>query len=330
MTAAGVDADVLSVMAAVCRDIAEAQLGPPDAWARLAELGFSGLTRAEDHGGSGATLAESAALLRALAARGVALPVVEHDLLATNLLERLDLPVGDAVRTYAELDEDGRARDVAWTGMSASIAVTFRRDEHWSAADVPASDCSIIPRSNLADEPRSDVAIDISGLVPTPVDATVVHELRQRGALARAVQITGALEAIVALVVEHSLVRHQFGRPLAAFQAVQQVVADLAAEAALATAATDAAVAAVVSDGWSDAEVAVAIARSCAGHAVTVVTRGAHQVFGAIGTTSEHQLHRLTLPAIAWRSEFGTTVEWDRVVARHAMNQPSVWELITR
>jgi acyl-CoA dehydrogenase len=50
----------------------------------------------------------------------------------------------------------------------------------------------------------------------------------------RAVQMTGAMDAAVDLTVRHAIERLQFGRRLAAFQAVQQLAADAAAEATLA------------------------------------------------------------------------------------------------
>ena len=36
----------------------------------------------------------------------------------------------------------------------------------------------------------------------------------------------------------------------------------------------------------------------------------AHQVFGAIGFTSEHILHRYTLRMLAWRDDFGNESHW--------------------
>ncbi|MCQ0013743.1 hypothetical protein LUX39_08020 [Actinomadura madurae] len=102
--------------------------------------------------------------------------------------------------------------------------------------------------------------------------------------------------------------------PIAKFQAVQQLVADAACESALARAATDAAVAALVrgTDTLDELELRIAIARSVTGHAISVVVRNAHQVHGAIGTTLEHPLHEVTLPALAWRAEFGSLDHWDQ------------------
>ena len=44
----------------------------------------------------------------------------------------------------------------------------------------------------------------------------------------------------------------------------------------------------------------------------------AHQVHGAIGTALEHDLHRFTRAALAWRGEFGSVGYWDRRLAAAA------------
>ena len=126
--------------------------------------------------------------------------------------------------------------------------------------------------------------------------------------------------------------RTQFGRPLSKFQAVQNLVSDIAAEASLARAATEAALTHAVTGGWSSPklEYLVAAARSCAGHGAAVVVRNAHQVHGAIGTTGEHRLHAFTRAAVAWRSEFGSMRYWDEVVVDSAMyaSAGGLWSLI--
>jgi acyl-CoA dehydrogenase len=78
-------------------------------------------------------------------------------------------------------------------------------------------------------------------------------------------------------------------------------------------------------------EFLVAVARSCAGHAASVVVRNAHQVHGAIGTTREHRLHEFTRAALAWRSEFGSVRYWDERVTDAAMHASAgaLWDLIT-
>jgi len=141
------------------------------------------------------------------------------------------------------------------------------------------------------------------------------------------------MDRMLAMSVQYATERVQFGRPLARFQAIQHLVADVASEVALATAAVDAAVAEMASADrdLERLELAVAIARSVAGHAASVVVRNAHQVHGAIGTTLEHRLHELTKPVLAWRTEFGSLREWDaRLTAMLARPGVDPWSFGVR
>ncbi len=85
---------------------------------------------------------------------------------------------------------------------------------------------------------------------------------------------------------------------------------------------------------WESADLhfAIAAARSCCGHAATVVVRNAHQALGAIGTTKEHQLHEFTQPVLMWRSEYGTTAEFDEHLTTCAIGAggSGIWDLLTR
>jgi alkylation response protein AidB-like acyl-CoA dehydrogenase len=156
---------------------------------------------------------------------------------------------------------------------------------------------------------------------------------RLRGALMRAVQMTGAMDAAVDLTVRHAAERKQFGRPLAAFQAVQHLAADAAAEAALARAATDAALAQAVATRFAGDGLlfSVAAARSVCGHSGSTVVRNAHQVHGAMGTTREHVLHRVTMPILGWANDFGSVVEWDALIEQAArdVGNAGLWELVS-
>jgi acyl-CoA dehydrogenase len=141
------------------------------------------------------------------------------------------------------------------------------------------------------------------------------------------------MERIVEVTLTHARERTQFGRPIGRFQAVQHLVADLAAETALARAATDAAVARAAASDWRDPGMlfAVGVAKSCAGHSASVVVRNAHQVLGAIGTTLEHELHTLTKPILARRSEYGSLHEWDETLTALASSagHDRLWSLVT-
>jgi acyl-CoA dehydrogenase len=306
-------------------------------WRQLSELGLTRLTGDEATGGSGAGWREAAALLGAAARHGVSLPLAEHDLLAGWLLERAGLPVDDRVRTVALLGADDTALAVPWASAVERVVVV--RTGTAQVADLDAAAVSLTPGRNLLGEPRDDVRLEGAGVASTDVDTAVVERLTLRAALARAVQVTAALERVLDLTVEQVLTRVQFGRPLARFQAVQHQVADIAAEVALARSSVDAAVhamdraetGATGETGERRLAFLVAVARSTAGRAATVGVRLGHQLHGAIGTTLEHELHRSTLAAVSWRSEHGSTHAWEARVAQAARDAgpDGLWELVT-
>ncbi|WP_441962220.1 acyl-CoA dehydrogenase family protein [Mycolicibacterium houstonense] len=331
-----VDAELVEMMSAVFAAHREAH-GPGEAvdelWDQLGELGLVRLTGSEESGGSGAGWAEAVELLRAAAWHGVRVPLAEHDLLACWLLETVGLPVDEARRTACLLDGDGVARAVPWAADSERVVVLWPAGTGYRVADVDTTSLTVTAGRNSAGEPRDDVHADVSGLTGTSVPDTVIAQFTRRAALVRAVQVCAVLDRIVALSVVHAGERIQFGRPLAKFQAVQNLVADIAAESALARAATDGALAEALRTEWSASQLdfLVAVARSCAGHAASVVVRNAHQVHGAIGTTREHRLHEFTMPALAWRSEYGSVAHWDQVLTDYATQAGAdkLWALVT-
>ncbi|MBV6756248.1 acyl-CoA dehydrogenase [Rhodococcus opacus] len=300
-------------------------------WSVLGEIGLTRLTEAEESGGSGATWRESAVLLSTAAANAALVPLAEHDLLAGYLLDTAGLRRDESIRTACVLDADGTASAVPWASGADRIVLLWNRNG-WTVSDVPRQAVTVRPGTNLASEPRDRVSVDIGALDGAPVPDSVPEVLRFHGALARSLQICGAMERVLDICVEHTGARVQFGRPLAKFQAVQHMVAEIAAESSLARAAADNAVNAAVEFGWTDDRTvfAVASAKSATAHAATLVARKAHQTLGAIGFTMEHQLHRYTNCILSWRSEFGSVRYWDDILTDCAVAAGSqgVWELI--
>lgn len=337
-----IDADVLELMDRLFSEYAEAPQATTDIeqsqlWLSLRELGLAQLTTPERCGGSGAGWLEAAALISTAARHGVTSPLVEHDLLAGWLLDAAGLPVTPDLHTVVTLpataDAGGpvTAYDVPWGRAARSIAVLSRRGAAWGVSEFPRAEAALVCGENIAGEPRDVVTLSLGDRPWTPVEADIPEMLLLRGGLARAIQISGALQGIGHLCRDHVLTREQFGRRLSEFQAVQHLLADCAADTWLAMTAADAAVARVEATGWTSSAFAVAVARSCAAQAVDKVVRIGHQLHGAIGTTAEHRLHRLTLPALAWRSEFGTVVEWEQRLAsavQHA-GRGGLWDLMS-
>lgn len=155
-------------------------------------------------------------------------------------------------------------------------------------------------------------------------------EQKELAALARAMQMAGALETILSMTLTHVEERRQFGRPLAKFQAVQHSLAVMAGEVAAATAAADHAVG-KFGDGDEVATLAIGIARARIGEACSKVSATAHQLHGAIGYAREHRLHRYTTAIWEWRDDFETQIWWTRLVGRMVMSQgrEKLWSMVT-
>ena len=171
--------------------------------------------------------------------------------------------------------------------------------------------------------------IDGGRSMPLP-NAVLADSVRGAGALLRAAQMAGAMEAALDLATTYANDRVQFGRPIGKFQAVQQQLALLAEEAAAALVAVESA-AICLAEQRQSAEFAVGAAKVRAGEAAGTVAEIAHQVHGAIGFTEEHSLHYLTRRLWSWRDEFGDKSYWAAFLGRRiaAAGGAGLWPLIT-
>jgi acyl-CoA dehydrogenase len=179
----------------------------------------------------------------------------------------------------------------------------------------------------MAGEPRDDVSFtDTAG---TTVSGINGRDLFLAGAALRAVAMSGALERILLQTVEYARTRVQFGKPIAAFQAIQQQLAVLAGHTAASSMAAEAALTSLSDLTRRDIDVAVAKVR--AGEAVGPATSIAHQVHGAIGITREHSLHFATRRLWSWRAEFGAETLWAEQLGRSAASNggDGFWPSIT-
>ncbi|HEY6761237.1 MAG TPA: acyl-CoA dehydrogenase family protein [Baekduia sp.] len=330
-------------------DVAEIEAGrdPAPLWAELEELGFTLVAVSEEAGGAGGSLVDALTVLRSAGRHAVPLPLAETGLLAAWILEAAGLPVVAGRATVAPVrtedaftlrrDGDGaivsgRALRVPWARAAERIVVLAAGDDGRAyAATVAPAAARITAGASLAGEPRDALALDGVRLGPdafAPVDLTF-DDVLLRGALGRAVLMLGALERVRDLTVAWSKDREQFGRPIARFQAVQHLLAQMARDVALTRAAVELAAAAAGEEdggGWLE----VAAAKVVAGRAARTVTAQAHQVHGAIGMTREYSLTVLTRRLWAWRDEFGSEAEWSRrIAARLDESEGGVWALVT-
>jgi acyl-CoA dehydrogenase len=303
-------------------------------WRNLEETGLARLSSAPD---SDAGPRELAVVLYSLARHACAVPVAETDALAGWLAQHSDLDLPDGPLTVAITDaaaEGGHisvtARAVPWARACTTVLAVRDRNRLLVGILDPEG-VTLHEGHNLAGEPRDGLEFNVPVNSLRAVAPTVAVELETRGAWARCIQIVGALDAAAALTVEHTRQRLQFGRPLSAFQSVQQSLAGMAGEIERARATVELAVAAADEHGFGSphTEYAVTVAKITVGRAVGPVTTAAHQLHGAIGVTREHPLWLFTLRAQSWVNDFGTPNDFARRLGRLALDADDPWEMVT-
>lgn len=316
-------------------------------WRALEETGMTLISVPESAGGSGGSVIDAAEVLRLAAKYCASIPLAETSLLAGWVLSeaRMEIPSGPlAFAVVAAPDKfvlerrgdgwkiSGRLGRVAWARFASAIVLVGEFDGESRVVCAPAAAYRAEYHANLAGEARDRVVFEdanLSGSCVCSSPPDTVSKAMQRGALARSVQISGALDRILEMTLEYSKQRAQFGRPIIKFQAVQQEMARLAGETAIAKASAMSAAAAVAAGRRAD--LAAAIAKIKTGEAAQAGSSIAHQLHGAIGVTDEYLLHHSTLRLWAWRSEYGSEAYWANWLGEHALSSGSslVWDEIT-
>ena len=295
----------------------------PPLWTALTGAGLPLAWVPERLGGSGADLADGFAVLGAAGRHALAVPLAET-LLAGWLLARADIASPSTAMTVAPvrlhdritLDADsrlaGHASAVPFANEAEHVAVLADGATGLVVALVATGDCRLHKRRGITDDGSATIVFDrVTPLAhrPAQIDRDA---LMLMGCVVRAVETAGALEAILTMSVAYANERVAFERPIGKFQAVQQNLARLAGEVAAALAVSGSAADAMAQAERIDDAVFLEAASAkirCA-EAAQEGAAIAHQVFGAIGFTQEHVLHRFTLRMLAWRDDFGNESHW--------------------
>jgi acyl-CoA dehydrogenase len=295
---------------------------PAAVWSALDDAGMTAIGEVND-GDLG--LADAMALIERSAYHTLPVPLAET-ILARRLLAKagMDIPVGALSVAPPSANRDGKAAGVAWGGSVGGIVVATAAD---TLALIDAGG-AVTPSFNMAGEPRDTIDLARAKVIASAplVDATRIVEAE--GALVRAVQMSGAMSRVLDHCLTWANDRVQFGRPIARFQAIQHLMAELAAEAAAASAASLMAVEDTAARGD---RLSIAIAKARSGEAAGRVCAIAHEVFGAMGFTQEHTLHYATRRLWSWRNEFGAEIQWQSEIGRTiaAGGADKLWETLT-
>jgi acyl-CoA dehydrogenase len=301
-------------------------------WALLTENGLTRVGLPESIGGSGGTLHDAIAIVRASGFHAAPVPISDS-IAAAFVCAGAGLPIPDGALAFAILDgpaASGNKVRVPWGGAAEHL-IAVSADGVGTVAVTPEI---IVGRGhNYAGEPW----IDVSPAAFTSANRIVSEHVtpqptRATAALFRSAALAGALDRAVELSIQYANEREQFGKPIGKFQILQHYLSEMAGESAATGAAVDNAVDVISAHmGLEEAVLASAAAKAYAGRAVATVTRLAHQLHGAIGYTDEHRLQFWTRRLWAWRDEFGSESEWAAVLGRAVASStgPALWSRIT-
>ena len=131
----------------------------------------------------------------------------------------------------------------------------------------------------------------------------LVRDILQKAAVAKCAEMVGGAQAALDMAVNYAKERVQFGRPIGSFQAIQHYCANMAMDVSGSRFVTYKA-AWKLSEGIPAAFDA-AIAKAWVSEAYGRVALLAHQIFGAIGFTMDHDMHLYYRQAKAAEIIFG-------------------------
>jgi alkylation response protein AidB-like acyl-CoA dehydrogenase len=315
----------------------------PDLWSVIAGAGWPSLLVPEEHGGSGQGMVELVVLCEQLGRGPVPSPLVATTTLATLALmwagsERQrdqwlpELARGTRVGTLALLepgmpDEWGEVElraTPALSGEKILVPWAARADlmivataDGLQLVEPAAPGVRVEAHDALGGEPIATVAFDAAAAQPLgkPDDApSIVERILDHAAVAQLAFVVGVAERALELSVQHATHRHQFGRPIGSFQAIAHRCVDMRSD--IDACRYLAYQAAWCLDHGGDADLAVAAAKAYANEAVRRVFLHAHQVHGAIGFSTEHDLQLFTRRAKAFELTYGSKAHHHERLAR--------------
>ena len=317
-------------------ELAESEDGWDEkSWREIAELGWTGLSIAEDSGGSGMGFLEEAVILeemgRALypgpymATVGFCLPalarssdvaggIASGELSATGAwLEAGSDDGWNEIQTSAAGNEGSSTvtgtKELVPDAHAAQVfLVTATAQEGPGLFAVRAGDGAKVEALSTVDRTRrlgrvtfENAAAEQLAVGSEARDLWQQLTLRSRASLA--LEAVGIAQRALEMAIEHASTREQFGKKIGSYEAVSHNVANtyMATELARSLAYW---AAWCVTEADDQAAVAVAGAKSAASEAAVLACENAIQVHGGMGFTWEHPLHRYYKRA-EWIASFG-------------------------
>jgi alkylation response protein AidB-like acyl-CoA dehydrogenase len=270
----------------VVRDAWTNDSGRSGLWSRLGEMGVLGVLAPEAQGGFGGDDLDLVLLLEETGRAALPEPIVEHAAVAVPVI------VGT------------RAAAAAAGDLTITVAPPSGLVAYGTEADLVLVGDELVEPASLAMQPHESVdgSRRLSAIATPPV--SIDRGISDRAALGIAAQLLGLADRMLTMTVDYAKERHQFGVQIGSFQAVKHHLANVAM-------ALEFARPLVYRAAWSVARgddarsQHVGMAKARASEAALLAGRIALQVHGAIGYTTEYDLHLWLKRAWALAASWG-------------------------
>ena len=302
----------------------------PALWKALADAGVFGLAISQEYGGSGGSL-DDLAVFYTEAGRALCPTTVHSSVQAALAIDRLGPPDVKAAWLPPLTSGSIRGATALWSARDAAVvSPVLRADPGWAGAWRLAGTADYVADADVADlivvsaaarertlgfavdahatgvtiQPLAvagghrafsvrfdDVVVDADALLGGVALPNLRHVANTAVALG-SLDLVGVGQAALDRTVDYTKLRHQFGRPIASFQAAQHLIANMHIALAAARLAAHSAVFWLARGRQATRE--TAIARMHAATAARLITLDAHQLHGGMGYVTETDLHLWT------------------------------------
>ncbi len=255
----------------------------PGLWAQLADMGVVGMLAPEANGGLAMNEVDLVLILEETGRVALPEPVVETAAVAVPwLVAREHRRLDDIVKGTATATVTGVPVELA---AYADVARVFL---HTNGTEITPTD--------MRRHPSVDGSRRLFQLAHAGYETVTVATVRQgelivdRGALGTAAQLLGLADRMIEMTVEYVKERKQFGVPVGSFQAVKHHLANARLALEFARPLVYRAAYSIAHED-PDRATHVSMAKANASDAAQTAARVALQCHGAIGYTTEYDLH---------------------------------------
>lgn len=311
---------------------------PADLWKEIEEMGLPLIAVPEEQEGVGGTLADLMAMLRVAGEHAVPVPVAETALANLLIAAAGGKPsTGPSTLALGELSlqgnrVSGKVVRVPFAGVAERFVSIVTAGGKATLVVVPRDAVKIDDTPSHAGEPYGTVTFDGAVTEFSAPSAVRAERALELAALARAMQMAGASDKVLATATEYCKQRVQFGRPISTFQAIQHMLAELASYVAATIASAEAASRDADEGGLADGgSFSIAAAKTQCSEFAHRIAAISHQSMGAMGFTHEHILHHYTRRLWVWRRDFGSESFWGEKIGQSfaKAGKDELWPALT-